>query len=70
MQQGAVPYWRCILRLLYATSSKKYLGMQIPKPEETGTSEMSSQEKEHSRLRKLEADFPSPDSGQAIRECC
>lgn len=34
--------------LLYATGSKKYFGMQIPEPVETGTSEMSSQEREHS----------------------
>ena len=44
--------------------------MQIPKPVEAGTGEMSSQEREHSRLRKLQADLPSQRSGQAIREYC
>ena len=43
--------------------------MQIPQPVETGTSEMSSQEGEHSWPRKLQADFPSQHSGQAVREC-
>ena len=70
IQQGAVSYWRCIFRLLYATGLNKYFGMQIPKPEETGTSEMSSQEREHSRLRNLRADFSSQHSEQAVRECC
>lgn len=57
-------------RLLYATVSNKNFGVQIPKPVETGTSEMSSQEREHSQLQKLLADSPSKHSGQAIRECC
>lgn len=43
--------------------------MQIPKPMETSTSEVSSQERERPRLRKLQAYFPSQHSGQALREC-